>query len=935
MLDEKLTKIHQWLHAPDPSTNYHKALKQRQIDTGLWFLESKRYVQWKTDAASTLWLYGIPGCGKTFLSSAVIQDVLQHCDDDPGKVVAYFYFDFDDVEKQYPEAMVRSLICQLSYQCVEIPACLDLLFSACEDGRQPSSDALLDVVQHMIQEFPQAYIILDALDECANEDALLTILETMAGWQLLNLRLLVTSRPEGDIEWSLEGFVPTQNMISLHTELFDEDIQKYVRERLSDDNSLPKWQRVPNIRREIEIAVTKGANGMYFGPPASPESSIADQSHHRFRWAVCQLDRLAKCHSRSALQEVLATQPPALDKTYDRILCAIDERNSKYAVRVLLWLAFSSRQLSPEEISEAVAIDVERDPSFDMQEVLEDPLDVLKICPSLVTIANNKLDSMEESPFREWMGEEWTPWPKMVRQVVVLAHYSVKEYLTSERIRQGPAARYSMQDAACNEVLAKSCLGYLLQFQRPDSLSKDNIKGFKLARYSAEFWISHVRAAVEESKTLRQVIMKLFETKGGAFLNWIRVYDPDHGSRDPDLTKPLESIPAPLYYASRAGLAEIVSRLLLESGSDVTAEGGHYGNALQVASTHGHTEVVELLLSKGADVSAKAGYYSSALHAASHQGHDKIVKLLLSKGADVNTKGREWGSSLDTASAINALQAASVKGFVKIVELLLSQGAEVGAEGGSYGSALQAASMKGHEQIVKLLLSKGAEVNAKGGVCGSALQGASMGGHEKTVKLLLSKGAEVNAKGGEYGNALQLASWLGHEKVVEVLLSGGAEVNVQGECVWSNALFAASGEGHGKVRQLLISNGAEVDILRQEECVYGSALQRASGQGHEKIVELLLSNGAEVNAEGSNGNALEVASLFGRGKIVRLLVSKGAKVNEKALQDASRNGHDKVVELLLSKTADVNVKGNCTTAAEYRSHLEEVWERFLDECLVD
>ncbi len=198
------------------------------------------------------------------MSSTVIQDVLQYCNDDPGKVVAYFYFDFKDVEKQDPERMIRSLICQLSHQCVKIPEGLDPLLSSCDDERQPSLDVLLDVVQHMIQAFPQTYIILDALDECANKDGLLEILETMARWQLLNLHLMVTSRPEADIKRSLEGFVDAQNMISLHTALVDKDIRKYVRQRLSDDQSLAKWQRVHEVREEIETEVTKRADGMYF-----------------------------------------------------------------------------------------------------------------------------------------------------------------------------------------------------------------------------------------------------------------------------------------------------------------------------------------------------------------------------------------------------------------------------------------------------------------------------------------------------------------------------------------------------------------------------------------------------------------------------------------------------------------------------------------------
>jgi ATP-dependent 26S proteasome regulatory subunit len=49
---------------------------------------------------SLLWLYGEPGCGKTMLSSAVIESMAKHCRINTAQAVAYFYFAFTDIEKQ-------------------------------------------------------------------------------------------------------------------------------------------------------------------------------------------------------------------------------------------------------------------------------------------------------------------------------------------------------------------------------------------------------------------------------------------------------------------------------------------------------------------------------------------------------------------------------------------------------------------------------------------------------------------------------------------------------------------------------------------------------------------------------------------------------------------------------------------------------------------
>ncbi len=292
-----------------------------------------------------------------------------------------------------------------------------------------------------------------------------------------------------------------------------------------------------------------------------------------------------------------------------------------------------------------------------------------------------------------------------------------------------------MQDAASNELLAKCCLGYLLQFDRSDSVSEESIKEFKLAEYSAEFWISHAKAAVEGSATLSQPMMELLWTRNEAYLNWIRISDPDRLWRGSDFTQTLESVPAPLYYTSQAGLAEITSLLLSKGEVDINAEGGVYGNALQAASFQGHGQIVEMLLSKGAEVNAEGGFYGNALQAASLQGHDKVVELLLSNGADVNLgRGRHYG---------NPLQAAAIRGHAQIVMMLLSKGVDVNAEEGLYGSALQAASIQGHGEVVELLLSKGADVNIKGGYYGNALQGALSQGHRRIVELLFRAGARL------------------------------------------------------------------------------------------------------------------------------------------------------------------------------------------------
>ena len=608
------------------------------------------------------------------------------------------------------------------------------------------------------------------------------------------------------------------------------------------------------------------------------------------------------------LEKALATLPPTLDEIFERILCAIDQSDSEYAIRILRWLVFSERPLLVEELAEVAAIDAKRIPAFNRQEVLQEPFDVLNICSSLVTVGR-----ANRSQLGKWVGHS-----QSTGEVIRLAHSSIKEYLISEQCRLSRATRYSMDNVACNRWIAKNCLEYLLQFQYSHFSSVEQIKQYKLARYAAVSWMVHAQAGPECEDALSQPILQLFSTEKCAFLNWLRIYDPDYPWSAFDINRKLETVQAPLYYASLFGLAEVVQALISESGADVNTKGGRYGSALQAASNRGHEKVVSLLLSEGANINAKGGRYGDALQAASHGGHRNIVELLLVRGADVNTKGGLYGS---------ALQAASFVGHEKVVELLLDKGADVDAQSGLYGTALQAASFGGHEKIIELLLGKGADINAQGGLYGNALQAASHGGLRRVVKLLLYMGSDVNTPGGEYGNALQAAAFKGNKQIVELLLSKGANINARGG-LYGNSLQAASYGGHRKVVKLLLDRGADINAQGGE---YVSALHAALHGRNEPGVRL--SEKLDSTAPDRSGRSqLNIAAGGGHIDVTKMLLNRGADLTvpnedgEMPLHSATLLGDLHFLEVLLSLPINVNALcrhyGTALHAAAIKGHLD-------------
>ena len=212
-----------------------------------------------------LWLHGKPGCGKTVLSSTIVDDV-SSCLAETA-VLAYYFFSFDDEKKQKSDKLLCSLVLQLFDQRVNAPTELISLYDACEGGsRQPDIDNLVQILGKMIDDAGDVYIIIDALDECSDVHKLLQIIGQIRAWQQPNLHILLTSRRHKETEDRLEILTQTEGRVTIENALVDADISVYVRERLQNDTLLKRWRNNPYVREEIRYALTEKADGMYVHP---------------------------------------------------------------------------------------------------------------------------------------------------------------------------------------------------------------------------------------------------------------------------------------------------------------------------------------------------------------------------------------------------------------------------------------------------------------------------------------------------------------------------------------------------------------------------------------------------------------------------------------------------------------------------------------------
>jgi hypothetical protein len=147
----------------------------------------------------------------------------------------------------------------------DIPKTMKRLFQKCNEGSHAPSLHDLSIV---IEEFASPgmlddiYIVADALDECFKKEDRCEVLEIvgkMCAIGTSNIHVLVTSRPENDINKILTPILTTK-AVTLEGLGVDSDIRTYVMNQLESDSKLKKWS--PDIQSEILQALINGAKGM-------------------------------------------------------------------------------------------------------------------------------------------------------------------------------------------------------------------------------------------------------------------------------------------------------------------------------------------------------------------------------------------------------------------------------------------------------------------------------------------------------------------------------------------------------------------------------------------------------------------------------------------------------------------------------------------------
>ncbi|KAL8933454.1 MAG: hypothetical protein Q9216_006354 [Gyalolechia sp. 2 TL-2023] len=921
-MDTKRQKTLKSFGETDPRRNQKMSLRLRQPGTGFWFLESQEFQDWLQTENAKLWLYGIPGAGKTVLASTVIEEILRISN--TNHAVAFFYCDYKDPATQNPLFILGSLIQQIAKQDEQsfekVQAFCDRKNPECKADYDYDCQALRDLILDIVSCFDCATVVVDGVDECGTHTAEVIELLTSLNAQIdsTNIKTLFLSRDEIDIRECLGDY--SQVAIAANKS----DLRLYVGAEIDIRIRSHKLRiRDPSLKGYIMDTLVDGAEGM-------------------FRWVTCQMDHLCELPNDTSRRKALGNLPRGLNATYERILRRVNASNREVRLlvsRALRWIIHSEGYLSTTELCEAISInfgDTWRD-----ADSVPDEVEILRWCSSLVRKSENGC-------------------------YLELAHFTVEEFLRQiEDKDEGEFALFRLDSRQSKLELAKVCLTYL-NFRDFDDVGYINwevmqlrFMQFPLRLHSAKHWIFYTDEYHHDGELLPMIKQLMNPSKPGTFISWIQdmvCYDRDIDDSNwtPEKIDTLIAEMSTLHIAAWLNLPEICT-WLIEGGCDVNRNSVAgcplYCNLVPRAlplgffSSNGrlsHGRVTSILLEAGADPNYyyMSGRPNSLLFASLEIGYSQSAIELLKKGAKLDESSLAWlENEVESSNSVLSMRP-SLRSIIEHIEIenvqdehraralklcleVCKSGAPNLLEGANpfsenaqmtkfeYERTLRTAAQFGRVQFVAQLLrvpdidSQAAEESTGR----TALHYAAMHDHLEIVKLLQTHGAQCKKTDSRGRTAIHHAASISLGCLKYFLEQGIKDLppDDEGVTLWHQAAKC-------KNTKLLDVLGTHLPIPSFNKLKTNggwSPLLYAASNGSTECVEWLLQAGCMVTDSANDGlTALHLASKYGSLRTVQLLLDRGSDINA-VTEDGSTVLHhallglddeiDAVVDLLLGR----------------------------------
>lgn len=460
----------------------------RYADTCRWIEARPEFVKWfdcKDEATqSLLWIYAIPGAGKTVLASYLV-DYLGKPDDVhmQSQPIFYFFCKNADTDKNNALAIAKALAHQLlqSPQVVGQDILKDLEYQMDRGGRSRAINfrPLFELIFQHLSTLPGAIIIVDAADECSDIDQLLPGLIRLT--EKGTAKVVLTCRREPN----LVNMLQSKPGLSMGPGDVQEDIRSYLEHQISQSEILSNAL----VRHRITRILSIRSKGM-------------------FLWVALMIKELDLC-TVEEIDHTLDRLPDGLNEVYERILTRLHDSlkpsRKTFCCRLLKWITLAKRPLRLTEVGEALRLQYAAaiDSGY-TQHLLCSTRELELVCGSLVTVKDG---------------------------IIQLIHLSTKESLIDEKrasdLRQDLHAFFvrTQDDSA---LLSGICVRYLSTCCIPGKLSRDDSsKGWqmddtKLLEYAYLNWILHLTESSSQTLVRQEPILQRFLASRNS-LYWLEI----------------------------------------------------------------------------------------------------------------------------------------------------------------------------------------------------------------------------------------------------------------------------------------------------------------------------------------------------------------------------------------------------------------------------
>ena len=398
--------------------------------TCTWLLDHSQYQEWHQERVSSLlWLSADAGCGKSVISSYLIEE-LRGAESQAGLPgIVCHYFLKNDVDG------ILALQALLHQLFVQNPSSIKHAMSeyhAKAEAFAKEFDTLWNIFLNIIcdNESKNIIFVLDALDECSLStrgqllNSLTKLFSNPASFGSPRVKFFVTSRPYPSIERLLKNFHSVRLEGEADLSGITQDIALVVRERV----------------RKISTAKGLSAEQQH-----DLRNRLLENADRTFLWISLVLDMIEDTPSTSkrALNSMLSTIPTGLEDIYEKVLSHIPPADVAPARKVIYIMLAAIEPLGVEEMNSAFSISDE-DTSWQQIDFEASIVDYVKhILPRLVKVIDSKF---------------------------YFVHHTVKEFLSGPLQVQSNLLqwKHTLSPLEANYVLATSCIRYLMlsDFQR-------------------------------------------------------------------------------------------------------------------------------------------------------------------------------------------------------------------------------------------------------------------------------------------------------------------------------------------------------------------------------------------------------------------------------------------------------------------------------------